>query len=195
MRDKTKAIFLDRDGVFLEDKGVLTSLDIDRLYHETGECLVRLKRAGYLLFLISNQSVVARGLLSEEECKNLNEEIFNSLCSQGISIFDEVCLCFDHPEAQVKEYRNESFMRKPNNGALEYLIERFQVERSLSFMVGDRESDIIAGNLSSLNSVLIGEGQSRIRYFRSYQKADKREDFKFKSLKEFTEEILSGRLP
>ncbi len=180
---KKKAIFLDRDGVLIRDSHLITKWDQVEIIEGSSEALSILKELGYLLFIISNQSVVARGMLSEQECNQLHGKIMNSLDPK--KLVEESYLCPYHPDAQISKYRRDHPWRKPSSGALKDWIDRYQIDPIYSFMIGDRVSDIICGNDVGCQSVLIGEGISK--YTKNVNLVDENPtaDHRFNSLSEF----------
>lgn len=183
-------IFLDRDGVLIKDKGLITSIGDVEPIEGAKEALRIFNELGYKLFLVSNQSVVARGLLGPEACHALNTQILEALLCEKVT-FSDISLCFHHLDAQVLAYRKNCPYRKPNNHALESFIEKHGIDRTKSFMIGDRESDIIAGNLSRVKTVLVGDQVERIKYFKDYDKDLKKEHHRALDLLEFAK-LLKG---
>lgn len=171
--DKTitnKAIFLDRDGVLIRDTHLVNKWEQVELIEGVKEAVSLLKEMGHLLYILSNQSVVARGMLSEQECRSLHHKIIDAL---GVGeMIEESYLCPYHPDAQVKKYRQEHPWRKPNSGALNHWIEYNKLRPGACYMVGDRETDMECAKGAGCISVLIGE-------------ADIQSDLKFSSLLEF----------
>lgn len=193
MTEEKKAVFLDRDGVLIQDCHLLTKSKDILLLDGVHSALKKLVELDYLLFLISNQSVVARGLMTEKECHELNSEILN-LCTNGDFEFTGISLCFHHPDAQVEEWRADSDNRKPKAGAILKFIQAYNIDVKSSYMVGDRESDIIAGNISGLKSVLVSstlKTTGSINYFEAYKEELKLPDVRYKSLLEFSNSLSS----
>jgi len=157
---KQPAIFLDRDGTMIEEVDFLTSeSDID-IYPFTVEALTILRELGYLLIVVSNQSGVARGYLTEQRVMEINEEIFRRLEEQGARP-DFFFYCPHHPEAENEIYRVDCNCRKPKTGMIDTALQMVDIDLSKSFSIGDKLSDVsLAQNVGGRGIlVLTGYGQ------------------------------------
>jgi len=137
------AAFLDRDGVLNVDTGYVHRPDQFQWIPGAQAAIKRLNEAGYLVFVISNQSGVARGLFSEDDVQALHRWIANEAAAAGARI-DAFEYCPDHPEAKIERYRRESSRRKPAPGMILDCLARFPVERTKSFLIGDKDIDMQA---------------------------------------------------
>ena len=153
------AVFLDRDGVLIEDVGLLTEPGQIRILPRVAEALKKLKKAGFQLIVVSNQTVVARGLASEERVRELNRHLEGLLEDAGAPPLDAWYFCPHHPNATLPAYRIVCDCRKPGIG----MFRRAAMERNLtfggSFTVGDRISDIIAGKIAGCRAILVQTGR------------------------------------
>jgi D-glycero-D-manno-heptose 1,7-bisphosphate phosphatase len=154
-----KAAFLDRDGVLVADSGVVTDAGQFLLLEGVPEALWLLKRAGYLLIVVTNQAVVARGLLSEKALSALHDSLQGLLATHGAPPIDAVYACPHHPNATLPEYRLECQCRKPRPGMLLQAASENSVNLHQSFMIGDRLSDIAAGQRAGCRTILVQTGQ------------------------------------
>lgn len=140
---RNKAVFLDRDGTVIIDVGYLNSPDNIEFIDGVGHYLQKIKKAGYLLILVSNQSGVARGYFSEKVVQEINERMNNMLCEEyGVS-FDGMYYCPHHSEKGIGEYKVDCNCRKPRPGMILRASEEHNIDISQSIMVGDKESDRI----------------------------------------------------
>ena len=137
------AAFLDRDGVLNVDTGYVHRPDQFQWIPGAQAAIKRLNQAGYLVFVISNQAGVARGLFSEDDVQALHRWIAGEIEAAGARI-DAFEYCPDHPEAKVERYRRESSRRKPAPGMILDCMARFAVDRTQSFLIGDKDIDMQA---------------------------------------------------
>jgi len=151
---KKRAIFLDRDGVLVEDVDLLTSPTELKILPGVPEALSQLKAAGFLLLVVTNQTVVPRGLATLDEVEAIN----NYLNSQLGALIDDFYVCVHHPHATLPEFRSDCDCRKPNPGMLLQGAKEYDVDLSGSWMVGDRISDIIAGFRAGCRTIQLYTG-------------------------------------
>lgn len=150
-----KAVFLDRDGVLIQDTNLLVGVDEVAFIPGTLEALRKLKELGFLLFVVTNQTVVSRGLATEGQVQAVHEYINREL----EMLIDRFYYCPHHPEATLAEYRTECGCRKPGSGMLEQGAREFGVDLQRSWMVGDRISDIVAGRNAGCRTVQVLSGE------------------------------------
>ena len=154
----TKAVFLDRDGVLIEDVGLLTEEAQLRVLDGVPEALIALRQAGFLLVVISNQTVVARGLLTEAGVNQIHQALDARLQSAGASI-DRYYFCPHHPKGTLPQYRLDCDCRKPKPGLLLRAARDCGIDLTKCFCVGDRLTDIIAGAKAGCRTVLVQTGR------------------------------------
>lgn len=132
-----RAVFLDRDGTLNEDPGYLSDPQMMKLLPGVGEALARLKREGFLLVVVTNQSGVGRGLIELEKLPLIHARMNELLQPFGATI-DHYEFCVHHPDVGCD-------CRKPKPKLILDSATRFQVDVTRSYMVGDRDSDVMAG--------------------------------------------------
>ncbi|MHC4883240.1 MAG: D-glycero-alpha-D-manno-heptose-1,7-bisphosphate 7-phosphatase [Planctomycetota bacterium] len=110
-----KAIFLDRDDTLVNDPGYIQRPEQVLLLPGAAEALIQLKKMGYLLIIVTNQSGVARGLVTEAQLEDIHRQLKSLLAAEGAQI-DAIYYCPYHPEGTVKDFSMESNLRKPNAG-------------------------------------------------------------------------------
>ncbi len=156
--EKRPAIFFDRDGVLSEEVGYVRSIEELHIFPYVGECIAKIKNKGYYSIVITNQSGIARGLLSEDVLKNMNQYLIERT---GV---DAVYYCPHHPQGNIDIYKKVCRCRKPETGLLEQACEDFNIDMSKSYMVGDRACDVLAGQKAGLKTILLesGYGTSRL---------------------------------
>lgn len=148
-RGMRKAVFLDRDGVLNEDCGYVGTVDRFRWIRDAVAAVALLKRRSFLVFVVTNQSGVARGLFGEGEVAALHAHMQEDLRRAGTSI-DAFRTCPHHPDALLAAYRLRCRCRKPEPGLLLDLIRDFRVDRAASLMIGDRDSDLAAAGAAGV---------------------------------------------
>ena len=153
-----RAVFLDRDGTLNEDPGYLGDSDKVKLLPFVGEILSRLKNEfNYFLIVISNQSGIARGLITAEQVEQVNEKINTLLKEFKVSI-DKFYYCPFHPDFSTPE---ECSCRKPSPEMIEKAIEDFDIDISRSFFIGDSVADIECGMNADIKTILVKTGYGR----------------------------------
>ncbi|MCL4788751.1 MAG: HAD family hydrolase [Verrucomicrobia bacterium] len=148
------AVFLDRDGVLVEDVDLLTRTDQLRVLAGVPASLIALREAGFALVVVSNQPVVARGLATEAEVQAIHVELGGLIRAAGGPDFDQVYFCPHHPNATLPAYRVDCDCRKPKPGMLLRAARELSLDLRSSFLVGDRLTDIIAGARAGCRTVL-----------------------------------------
>ena len=147
MPDKIKAVFFDRDGTLIHEKPgtYLSDPDAVRLYAPVKAALQRLARAGFVFFIVSNQSGIGRGYFTEKEVKAVHARLEALL--QPVKI-QEIVFCPHSPEQPCR-------CRKPGTLLGENLITKYHIDTARSFMVGDKKADVIFGQTLGMKSVLM----------------------------------------
>ena len=154
-----KAIFLDRDGTLILDKEYLSKVEEIEYFEDSKEALEVFHQKGYKLFLVTNQSGIARGLFNEESVHLVHQQIQKDLEEWGIPPFKEIVFCPHVPEDNCS-------CRKPMPEMVEKLISKWKIEQSSSYMVGDKLSDPEAGLSLKVTGILVrGRTDSRFSSF------------------------------
>ena len=149
-----KAIFLDRDDTVIDDPGYIKEPQQVKLLPGAAEALIQFKRMGYLVIIITNQSAIARGYITEEKLDEIHQKLKSLLASQGAKI-DGLYYCPYHPDGVVKDFSIESNLRKPNAGMFFQAAEELDVDLKASWMIGDRYRDVQAGKAAGCQTILV----------------------------------------
>lgn len=153
-----KAVFLDRDGVITEDPPHYAHrIDQLKVIPKVAEAIKMLNDEGYIVVVVSNQSGIARGFYPEKDAHVFNNALAEELVKQNASI-DGFYFCPHHPQAKVEEYRVNCDCRKPNTGMIENAVKDFEIDTSKSFMIGDRNCDMIAGKKAGCKTIHVLTG-------------------------------------
>lgn len=144
------AVFLDRDGVLIEDTGYPHLEAQLRMMPGAAEAVRRLNRLGYLCVIVTNQSGVARGLFTEQQMHAFNDLIVRKLALGGGRI-GAVYACPYHSEGRVEAYIHPDHPdRKPNPGMILRAIAEHNIDPAKSFMIGDQPSDMEAAKRAGI---------------------------------------------
>jgi len=149
-----RAVFMDRDNTIIEDPGYLNDPDGVKLLPGVELAIKSLAQAGFKTVVCTNQSGVARGMLSEDDLQAIHAEVRRQLADKGAHL-DGIYYCPYHPRGTVEEYAVESESRKPQPGMLLKAAEEFSLDLSESWMVGDSARDIEAGQRAGCRTIRV----------------------------------------
>lgn len=154
LNGKRKAIFVDRDGTLIEEVNFLSRIEDLKFFSFTKEAVHILKEKGYLLIVVTNQSGIGRGIYTEADMHVIHNEIQVRLSNSVDGFYfcphlpDEDCRC-----------------RKPGLGMIESACSDFDIDLSGSWMVGDKDLDVLTGHNAGIRTALVltGYGKSHMR--------------------------------
>jgi len=149
-----KAVFLDRDNTIIEDPGYINHPDQVHLLPGAAGALFDMKSMGYKLIIVSNQSGVARGIVTEEMLNKIHERLLKMLRKQGVFI-DGIYYCPYLADGVIEKYRVDSDLRKPKPGMLLTAAEEMDIDLTHSWMIGDAYRDIEAGKRAGCMTILV----------------------------------------
>lgn len=159
LKNKQKAVFIDRDGTINKYVGFLRDIDDFELIDGAAEAIKKINASGYLTIVVTNQPVIARGEVSFVQLEEIHNKMETLLGAEG-AYLDAIYFCPHHPhngyEGEVPELKIDCNCRKPKPGMLLKAAEDFNIDLSQSWMVGDGENDIKAGKGAGCKTALIG---------------------------------------
>lgn len=159
LKNKQKAVFLDRDGTINKYVGFLKNIDDFELIDGVSEAIKKINASGYLAIVVTNQPVIARGEISFEELEQIHNKMETLLGAEG-AYLDAIYFCPHHPhkgfEGERLELKFDCECRKPKPGMLLKAAKDFNIDLNQSWMVGDGENDIQAGRTAGCKTALIG---------------------------------------
>ena len=151
------AVFLDRDGTLIEERGYLDRLDLLTLFPWTPDALRLLNRAGFATVVVTNQSAIGRGIVDEPFVTRVHKAL-DARLALGNARVDRYYFCPHHPEATLEPYRHACRCRKPGPGMIEQACRDMGIDPQRSVMVGDRWLDVATGQAAGTRSVLVRTG-------------------------------------
>lgn len=152
-----RAVFLDRDGVIVQDIGYISKWDKKLLIPGSVEATKILNENNFKVVVITNQAGVAKGYYTEEDVILFNRLMIKELAKKGAKI-DAIHYCPHHLEAKVERYRTICDCRKPKPGMLKKAEKELNIDLKRSFMIGDKKSDIDTGNIVGCTTILVSTG-------------------------------------
>jgi D-glycero-D-manno-heptose 1,7-bisphosphate phosphatase len=183
-----RTVFLDRDGVINEELDLLTTPDEFRLLPGAAEAVARLNAAGMTVIVVTNQSVVARGLCSPAGLEAIHDRMRERLALAGARV-DAVYFCPHHPETHHRDGGDPALRvacncRKPAPGMLLRAAREHDIDLAAAVMVGDRVTDVLAARRAGVRSILVGS--------RPLSPTDPRPDARADSLSEAVDLLLAS---
>ncbi|MEI6056067.1 MAG: HAD family hydrolase [Lentisphaerota bacterium] len=160
MINKSKACFLDRDGVLIEEKIYLASISDVYIFPETYDALKLLKDDGFKIIVVTNQAGVAKGYYDESTIPMIHEEIDRQLALAGVGV-DAYYYCPHHPKGKVQEYAIKCDCRKPAPGMILQAVNNFDIDLAKSFLIGDKMSDIGVAENAGCLGILVKTGHGK----------------------------------
>lgn len=155
-----KAVFLDRDGTINRYVGFLRSAEEFELLPDVARTIKKLNISGYLVIVVTNQPVIARGEVTVEQLQEIHNKM-ETILGHGGAYVDAIYYCPHHPhagyEGEITELKMECNCRKPKPGMFFKAAEEFNIDLKQSWMIGDSENDILAGKAAGCNTVFIGK--------------------------------------
>ncbi len=155
-----RAVFMDRDGTVADEVGYVNHVSRVRLLPGSAAALRRIREAGFLAVVVTNQAGVARDYFEEAIVHQANQRLRDLLAAEGASL-DGIYYCPHHPREGAPPYRRDCDCRKPRPGMILRAAAEMSIDLSRSYMVGDGVVDVGAGRAAGLTTVLVLTGYGR----------------------------------
>ncbi len=163
LKNKQACAFLDRDGTINILNGLVDTEDKLELEPCAADAIRELNEAGILAIVVTNQPVVARGLCSIEDVDKIHRKLETLLGRQGVYL-DNIIFCPHHPDKGYPEenpvYKIDCGCRKPRTGMIDAMIDRFNIDISKSYMIGDTTTDIQTGINAGIKTIILHTGEA-----------------------------------
>ncbi len=161
LRNKRKAIFIDRDGVINEEVDQLSKIEDFKIYDFVPEAVKKINHSDYLTILVTNQPMIAKGFLSEKDLEDIHKKLEAELGSKGAKI-DAIYYCPHHPKSgflgEVPELKIKCHCRKPDTGLIEKALQDFNLDLSESILIGDSSMDSKTAENAKINFIGVKTG-------------------------------------
>ncbi len=184
------AIFLDRDGVINQEVDLLHKLEDFQLLPRVGSAIKKINESDYLAIVVTNQPVIARGLCSFEQLRQIHNKM-ETILGKERAYVDEIYFCPHHPDKgypeEVKEFKIKCQCRKPAIAMIQKAQEEYGIDLSRSFIIGDSSNDILTGQNAGIKTILVRTG-----YAGQDNKYDVKPDFVFDDLYEAVSYIVDN---
>ena len=154
------AVFMDRDGCLIEEMGYINHVSRVRVLPRTPEAIRKLNGAGIPAIMATNQAGIARGYFSEGVLRAVNDEVVRQLAAHDARL-DALYVCTHHPTAGAPPFRRDCECRKPRPGMLLRAAADLDLDLGRSVMIGDKPSDVAAGQAAGAAGVLVLTGYGR----------------------------------
>ncbi len=163
LKQKQKAVFLDRDGTINEFVGLLRDIDDFKLLPTVAEAIAKINASSYLVIVATNQPVIARGEVTFQELGEIHKKMETELGKSG-AYLDEIFFCPHHPhrgyEGERPELKIDCECRKPKIGMLMSAAEKYNIDLSESWYIGDTTMDIQTGKNAGMKTILLQTGEA-----------------------------------
>jgi histidinol-phosphate phosphatase family protein len=161
LKNRRKAIFLDRDGVINEEVDQLCKVEDLKIYDFAAKAIKKINEIGNLAIIISNQPMIAKGFMTENDLNEIHKKLETELGKKGAKI-DAFYYCPHHPEkgfrGEIPELKINCNCRKPKIGLFLKAKKDFNINLKNSYMIGDQTSDILAGKRAGCKTILVKTG-------------------------------------
>jgi len=155
-----RAVFIDRDGTISEEVGYINHPSRFRVFPYSAAAIKLLNDSGWLAIVVTNQAGVARGYFAEDMIQTIHETLKQEMTATDARI-DAIYYCAHHPSVGEPPYRLDCDCRKPKPGLIRRAADEFDIDLAVSWMVGDRYSDVELARNAGVNSAFVMSGYGR----------------------------------
>lgn len=155
-----KAIFLDRDGTIIEERGFICFFSDVEIFTFSVDAIKKMNQHNYRVFVVTNQSAIARGICTEGQVNEIHAGLKNFFLKQD-AVIEKFYYSPYLEEGIVPEYKKKDASRKPSPGMILQAAEEFNINLKESYMIGDSSRDIAAGKNAGCQTVLVLTGNGR----------------------------------
>jgi D-glycero-D-manno-heptose 1,7-bisphosphate phosphatase len=152
---RRSAVFLDRDGTLIREVNYLCAVEQIEILPGVAQALRLLREGGFKLVMMTNQSVIARGGLSEAGLQEIHSALSAKLDAQGVTL-DAMYYCPHHPTEGIGDYRVACGCRKPKTGMIDRAVQDLDLDAGRSFVVGDQMTDVELARSVGATAILLG---------------------------------------
>ena len=188
LKNKRKAVFLDRDGVINKEINQLSKIKDFKIYGSAAKAIKKINESDYLTIIVTNQPMIAKGFMTEADLDEIHKKLETELGLKGAKI-DAIYYCPHHPErgflGEVPELKIKCNCRKPKIGLFLKARKEFNINLKKSYLIGDQEIDILAGKRAGCKTILVRTG-----YGKNYKPFSVKPDFIAKNLAEAVSKII-----
>jgi len=164
LKNKRKAVFLDRDGVINKEIDQLSRIKDFKIYSFAAKAIKKINDSGYLAIIITNQPMIAKGFMTEADLNEIHKKLETELGLKGAKI-DAIYYCPHHPKkgfkGEVPELKIKCNCRKPKIGLFLKAGKEFNINLKKSYLIGDQAIDILAGKRAGCKTVLVKTGYGK----------------------------------
>lgn len=148
-----RSVFIDRDGTITKDKGYITDVSSLELIPGAARALNGFHSLGFLVILVTNQSAVGRGYITDDELAKIHERLKQLLSREG-SHLDAIYVCPHHPDDGCD-------CRKPKPGLIRRACGDFDIDTTRSYIIGDQKADVELGRREAITTILVLTGHGK----------------------------------
>ena len=153
-----KAVFFDRDGTLIEDRGYICDFSQVVIFPFAVETVRRMNELGFKVIIITNQSSIARGICTEEQVNSLHRELTEYFKKQG-AVIDHIYYCPYHADGVIERFKIKHENRKPSPGMILEAVRQYGIDLSLSYVMGDSACDMGAAKNAGCKGILVLTGK------------------------------------